>query len=71
MTYLYAPVQLVLSAEVKNVNAQKLEKAIHSVFSNRQVLFQDNKFKKATEWFLVPLEEIEIKINEIISALQK
>jgi hypothetical protein len=61
----------VLSAEIKNVNAQKLEKALHHSFSDRQVIFQDNQYRKATEWYIVPIDEIENKINEIIASIQK
>lgn len=71
VTYLNAPVKLVLSAEIKNVNAQKLEKALHHSFSDRQVIFQDNQYRKATEWYIVPIDEIENKINEIIASTQK
>ncbi|MGL5686901.1 MAG: GIY-YIG nuclease family protein, partial [Vagococcus fluvialis] len=71
VTYLNAPVKLVLSAEIKNVNAQKLEKALHHSFSDRQVIFQDNQYRKATEWYIVPIDEIENKINEIIASIQK
>lgn len=71
VTYLNAPVKLVLSAEIKNVNAQKLEKTLHHSFSDRQVIFQDNQYRKATEWYIVPVDEIENKINEIIASIQK
>lgn len=71
VTYLNAPVKLVLSAEIKNVNAQKLEKALHHSFSDRQVIFQDNQYRNATEWYIVPIDEIENKINEIIASIQK
>lgn len=71
VTYLNDPVKLVLSAEIKNVNAQKLEKALHHSFSDRQVIFQDNQYRNATEWYIVPIDEIENKINEIIASIQK
>lgn len=71
VTYLNAPVRVVLSAEVKNVNAQKLERTIHHIFRNRQVIFQADDYKESTEWYLVPLDEIQTKINEIFVELQK
>lgn len=71
VTYLNAPVKLVLSAEIKNVNAQKLERTLHHSFSDRQIIFQDKQYKKATEWYIVPIDEIENKINEIIASIQK
>lgn len=71
VTYLNAPVKIVLSAEIKNVNAQKIERTLHHSFSDRQVIFQDNRYKKATEWYIVSIDEIENKINEIITDIQK
>lgn len=71
VTYLNAPVRVMLSAEVKNVNSQLLERTLHHVFQDKQVDFQDGNFKKATEWYLVPLDEIQAKINEVIVGLQK
>lgn len=70
-TYLKAPVKLVLSAEIKNTNAQILERALHHSFQDKQVIFQNSDFKTAKEWFIIPLEEINMKINEIIASLQK
>lgn len=71
VTYLKAPVKLVLSAEIKNTNAQILERALHHSFQDKQVIFQNSDFKTAKEWFIIPLEEINMKINEIIASLQK
>ena len=44
---------------------------MHHAFSDKQVVFQDGDFVKANEWFIVPFEEIENKINEIVAGLQK
>jgi hypothetical protein len=71
VTYLNAPVKIALSAEIKNINARLLERTIHHAFADKQVVFQNKKFKKATEWFITPLNEIELKINKIITDLQK
>lgn len=71
VTYLNAPVQVVLSAEVKNVNSQKLERTIHHIFGDRQVIFQNDEYKEATEWYIVSLSEIQTKINGIFVELQK
>ena len=71
VTYLTAPVRVMLSAEGKNVNAQLLERTLHHAFRDKQVVFQDGNFKKATEWYMVPLNDIESKINEVIAGLQK
>lgn len=71
VTYLNAPVKIMLSAEVQNVNAQLLERALHHTFQDKQIDFQDGNLKKATEWYMVPLNDIESKINEVIAGLQK
>lgn len=70
VTYLNAPVKVVLSAEVKNVNAQLIERTLHHAFQKQQVDFQDSTYKKATEWYIISIEEIQNKINEIFSKLQ-
>ncbi|PTK12128.1 GIY-YIG nuclease family protein [Staphylococcus saprophyticus] len=71
VTYLNAPVRLILSAKVENINAQLLERTLHHTFRDKQVIFQNENFKNATEWFIVPLDEIHTKINEIVASLQK
>lgn len=71
VTYLNSPVRVVLSAKVQNVNAQLLERTLHHIFIDKQVVFQNENFKKATEWYIVPLDEIEAKINELIARLQQ
>lgn len=70
VTYLNAPVRVVLSIEVKNLNAQLLERTLHHTFQDKQVIFQNSKYRKATEWYILPLEEIESRINEILSHIQ-
>lgn len=70
VTYLNVPVSIVLSVKVKNLNAQLLERALHHAFQGKQVIFQDSKFKRATEWYIVSLDEIEEKINEILTTIQ-
>lgn len=70
VTYLNAPVKVVLSAEVKNVNAQLVERMLHHAFQKQRVDFQDSTYKKATEWYIISIEEIQNKINEIFSKLQ-
>lgn len=70
VTYLKAPVHLVLSIEVKNVNAQLLERTLHHVFQDKQVIFQDNAYKKAIEWYIITIDEIQEKVNKILSDIQ-
>lgn len=72
ITYLQAPVKVVLSAEVKNINAQILERTLHHEFQGlSKVEFENEEYRKATEWYIVPLDEIENKINKILTNVQK
>ena len=72
-TYLLANVKIVATYEVKNFSAQRLEKALHHRFANRQLdvtfLIAGNKVSPR-EWFSVPLDEIEREINNILINLQ-
>ncbi|HEM6082664.1 TPA: GIY-YIG nuclease family protein [Streptococcus suis] len=72
-TYLYAPVHLVASYEIQNVSANKLEKYLHDAFSDKRVqletISQIGKKVSVTEWFVVELEQIEQKINELFKQL--
>src|SRR5699024_1029873 len=70
ITYINAPVRLVLSAEIINLNAQLLDCTLHHVFPDKQVVFQDSAYKKATEWYIVSIDEIKEKINKILSNIQ-
>lgn len=72
-TYLYAPVQLVASYEVKNVDARKVETYLHHVFAEQRIHLSitGNNGREVTvnEWFLVDLEEIEQAIHQLIVEL--
>ncbi|HFI0441342.1 TPA: GIY-YIG nuclease family protein [Streptococcus suis] len=72
-TYLYAPVYLVASYEIQNVSANKLEKYLHDAFSDMRVQLETisptGKKVSVTEWFVVELEQIEQKINELFMFL--
>ncbi|HEL1556205.1 TPA: GIY-YIG nuclease family protein [Streptococcus suis] len=72
-TYLYAPVYLVASYEIQNVSANKLEKYLHDAFSDKRVQLETisptGKKVSVTEWFVVELEQIEQKINELFKQL--
>ncbi|HEL2110035.1 TPA: GIY-YIG nuclease family protein [Streptococcus suis] len=72
-TYLYAPVYLVASYEIQNVSANKLEKYLHDAFSDMRVQLETisptGKKVSVTEWFVVELEQIEQKINELFIQL--
>ncbi|HEM5141596.1 TPA: GIY-YIG nuclease family protein [Streptococcus suis] len=72
-TYLYAPVYLVASYEIQNVSANKLEKYLHDAFSDKRVQLETisptGKKVSVNEWFVVELEQIEQKINELFKQL--
>ncbi|WBL55967.1 GIY-YIG nuclease family protein (plasmid) [Staphylococcus haemolyticus] len=50
----------------QNLNAQLLERTLHHAFQDKQVVFQDSAYKKATEWYIVSIDEIKEKINKIL-----
>tara|TARA_B110000014_G_scaffold259681_1_gene247953 strand:- start:82 stop:1278 length:1197 start_codon:yes stop_codon:yes gene_type:complete len=70
-TYLMAPVKIISSYKVYNLNPQKFENLIHIFFNERclDVKIADNKGKnsKPKEWYVVPIKIIERVIQLIIS----
>ena len=68
-TYLLANVKIVATYEVRNFSAQRLEKALHHIFADKQLditfLIAGKKINPR-EWFSVPLDEIEKEINNIL-----
>lgn len=74
-TYLYAPVQLVRSYEVKNLDANKLEKTLHHVLADKRVRLTvadaNGRAVEATEWFVVELEEVERILHQILITVTK
>ncbi|HFI0933234.1 TPA: GIY-YIG nuclease family protein [Streptococcus suis] len=72
-TYLFAPVHLVASYDIQNVSANKLEKYLHDAFSDKRVQLETisptGKTISVNEWFVVELEEIDQKINELFMFL--
>ncbi|MFZ7176018.1 GIY-YIG nuclease family protein [Streptococcus hyovaginalis] len=74
-TYLFAPVRLVQSFEIQNMNAKKVEKYLHDVLADKRVnlttISPTGKTVEATEWFIVDLEEIQIIMTKLIVDLQK
>lgn len=73
-TYLFAPVEVVASAEVQNISAQKLEKYLHDVFAKQRIKVEltspTGRQVSVNEWFIVPLEDIVEKINQAITDIQ-
>ena len=72
-TYLLANVKIVATYEVRNFSAQRLEKALHHIFADKQLditfLIAGKKINPR-EWFSVPLDEVEKEINNILINLQ-
>lgn len=69
-TYLYAPVEIVATYEVFNMNASKFETAIHHALSNYNldvsILGPNGKMLVPKEWFVVPLSELQEVIDKIV-----
>lgn len=69
-TYLMAPEQIVETFKIVNMNSQKFETLVHQVFDavNYHVQITDDKGKMhtPTEWYVVPLEIIEIVVEKIL-----
>ncbi|WP_242257885.1 GIY-YIG nuclease family protein [Streptococcus thoraltensis] len=74
-TYLFAPVTLVKSFEIQNVDARKLETYLHYALTDKRVKLStiSPKGKEITinEWFIADLDEIESIINEMIVEVQR
>lgn len=72
-TYLYAPVQLVSSYEVKNVDARKVETYLHHVFEDKRVNLsvtgETGRDISVREWFIVSLDEIDQAVNQMMVML--
>lgn len=69
-TYLMAPVQIVETFKIVNMNSQKFEALVHQVFDavNFHLQITDNKGEvhTPTEWYVVPLEIIELVVEKIM-----
>lgn len=69
-TYLMAPVQIVETFKIVNMNSQKFEALVHQVFDavNYHVQITDDKGETHTpsEWYVVPLEIIELVVEKIL-----
>jgi hypothetical protein len=69
-TYLYAPVEIVSTYQVFNMNGSKFETTIHHVLANKNldvsILGANGKMLVPKEWFVVTLEELQEIIDEIV-----
>lgn len=68
-TYLMAPVQIVATAQIVNMNSHVFETLVHQVFSAVQfqvkVFDDDGNLHVPTEWYVAPIEIIELVIKKI------
>ena len=72
-TYLLANVKIVATYEVRNFSAQRLEKALHHRFADKQLdvgFLIAGKKVSPREWFSISLDEIEKEINHILIDLK-
>lgn len=69
-TYLYAPVEIIATYQVFNMNASKFETVIHHALANTNldvsILGPNGKMLVPKEWFVVTLEELQKIIDEIV-----
>jgi len=68
--FLQQPVDIIAEWQVYDANARSLEGVLHAFFYDQRVKVSskaaDDNLYKATEWFNVPLDEIEKAINLVI-----
>ena len=68
-TYLMAPVQIMSTAQIVNMNSHMFETLVHQVFQavNFQIkVYDDNGIEhEPSEWYVAPLEIIELVIRKI------
>lgn len=69
--FLQQPVNIIAEWQIYDADPRKVESVLHAFFYEQRVKMSskgsDDKFYKATEWFDVPLSEIEKAINIVIS----
>lgn len=69
-TYLYAPVDIVSTYQVYNMNGSKFETTIHHALAQNNldvsILGANGKMLVPKEWFVVTLEELQEIIDEIV-----
>ncbi len=69
--FLQQPVDIIAEWQVYDANARSVERVLHAFFYDQRVKVSskaaDNNLYKATEWFNVPLDEIEKAINLVIA----
>lgn len=72
-TYLYAPVEIVSTYNVYNLDAGKFEKTIHKVLGNHkldvEIIGANGRMILPREWFVISLTQLDEVINKIIVEL--
>mgnify|MGYP000548337209 CR=1 FL=1 len=67
------PVDIIAEWQVYDANARSVERVLHAFFYDQRVKVSskaaDNNLYKATEWFNVPLDEIEKAHSDIYNIL--
>lgn len=65
------PVDIIAEWQVYDANAHSVESVLHAFFYDQRVKISskaaDDNLYKATEWFNIPLDEIEQAINLVIA----
>ena len=73
-TYLFAPVKIICTFEIQNVDARKVETYLHHMLANRKLELSltapNGKVITVNEWFAIDLDEIQNIINKLIVDLQ-
>jgi hypothetical protein len=66
-TFLYSPVELVASYTIANTRPSAVEKTIHTFFgpARLKIILSLGRPVQATEWFVVPLDQIKAAIPKI------
>jgi len=69
VTYLCAPVEIVIAAKVANVPSHGVEQLIHAVFGKARleidITDSEGQIRSSTEWFSAPLSAIQHALNLI------
>lgn len=69
-TYLYAPVEIVTTYQVYNMNGRKFESAVQHMLNHKKldvsIVGPNGKMIIPREWFVISLEELQEVINEIV-----
>lgn len=73
-TYLFSPVRLVAQFEIQNISAKLIERYLHHEFAENRISLSTTsptgKDIQVNEWFILPLEKIQEKVQNLIVKLQ-